>query len=221
MVFTSIAIINVVTSPANLLLALLPDTAGVMATFDRIQTYLVSPDREDKRQNFDHRSSGGQADGHAASTTGGSIDQVAVSIDHVTIRPALAADPVLKNISAALKEGHLVVVSGAVGTGKTTLVKALLGDLVPDSGVIRTAYGSIAYCSQTAWLINGTVQDAICGTPGNDDRVLDEAWYKRVVHACDLEEDFDQMPHRDQTVIGSRGLTLSGGQKQRVVSVSK
>lgn len=82
----------------------------------------------------------------------------------------------------------------------------------PDSGVIQAAHESIAYCSQTAWLINGTIKDAICGPPG-DDSALDGEWYERVVRACDLKEDLDQMPGGDQTVIGSRDVSLSGGQK--------
>lgn len=210
MAFTSLAIIDIVSTPANTLLGVLPEAASVIAAFDRIQTYLLSPDREDKREFLDKGSAKGEGD---------VVDRVAINLDNITIRLASTADPVLKNISAVLKKGNLVAVSGAVGTGKTTLVRALLGDLPPDSGVIQTAYGSIAYCSQTAWLVNGTVKEAICGPPGGDDG-LDEEWYKRVVHACDLNEDFDQMPGGDQTVVGSRGIALSGGQKQRVVSPS-
>jgi ATP-binding cassette, subfamily C (CFTR/MRP), member 1 len=214
--FTSLAIIDIVSTPANTLLGVLPDTASVIAAFDRIQTYLLSPSREDKREFLYKQYANGNSGNHAASAVSGSLDRVAINIDRVTIRPATTADPVLRDISTAFKKGNLVIVSGAVGTGKTTLVKAILGDLPPDSGAIQTTYGTIAYCSQTAWLINGTIKEAICGPPGNDSE-LDEEWYRRVVHACDLEEDFNQIPGGDATVIGSRGITLSGGQKQRVV----
>jgi len=210
MAFTSLAIINLVSSPANLLVSIVPEIAGIIAALDRLQTYLLSPDRDDKREFLDKRYTDG--------STTPPDEAVAMNIDHATIRPASTADPVLKDISTSLKKGHLVVVSGAVGTGKTTLAKALLGDLPPDSGVIQTAYGSVSYCSQTSWLINGTIQDAVLGPPGGD-AALDPEWYKRVLHACDLEEDLAQMPDGDQTVIGSRGITLSGGQKQRVVSI--
>ena len=217
--FTSLAIIDIVCSPANALLGVLPEAASVIAAFDRIQTYLLSPNRVDKREFLDKkRYTNGDSGGHVTFAPSDSLDGVAIKIDNVTIRPASTAGPVLRNISTAVKKGNLVIMSGAVGTGKTTLAKALLGDLPPDSGVIQTAYGSIAYCSQMAWLINGTVKDAICGPPG-DGSALDEEWYKRVVHACDLEEDLDQMPDGDRTVVGSRGITLSGGQKQRVVSI--
>lgn len=233
--FTSLAIIGMVSDPANTALVILPHAAAVFASLERIQTYLLSPDREDKRESLDKRyangGSHGVGNGDAPAQSNGSdaranaarpsspdngVDEIAINIQDVTIRPAATADPVLKNISAALKKGNLVVCSGAVGTGKTTLAKALLGDLPPDSGVIQTAYGSIAYCAQTAWIINGTIKDIIRGPPGNDDET-DEEWYQRVVHACDLQEDLDQLPEGDQTIVGSRGITLSGGQKQRVV----
>jgi ATP-binding cassette, subfamily C (CFTR/MRP), member 1 len=219
--FTSIAIIDIVASPANSLLGVMAEAAAVLAAFDRIQTYLLSSDREDKREFLDKRYSNGTSSSHVTLAADGSTspDRVAINIDQVTIRPASTADPVLKNISTVLKKGNLIIVSGAVGTGKTTLAKALLGDLPAVSGVIQTAYGPIAYCAQTPWLISGTIKEVICGPPG-DASLLDEEWYKRVVYACDLEEDLDQMPDGDQTVVGSRGITLSGGQKQRVVSIN-
>lgn len=214
MAFTSIAIISIIYMPANYLFVFMAKAATVVTAFDRIQTYLLSPDRKDMREILDK-----QYINDGSGTTDDSLDGIVVNIDHATIRPASTADPVLRNISTALKKGDIVVVSGAVGTGKTTLAKTLLGDLPPDSGIIQTAYRSVAYCSQTAWLINGTIKETICGL-SDDNEALDKEWYKRVIYACDLEEDFDQMPDGDQTIIGSRGITLSGGQKQRVVSIS-
>ncbi|KAM7217664.1 hypothetical protein V8F06_006919 [Rhypophila decipiens] len=230
--FTSLAVIGMVTGPANYIIVLMPNFAMFFAAYDRIQKYLLSPDREDKREYLDKRysnaSNGDTTSSHASEPSsdsdstmatligdGQGEESVAVAIENATIRPALTADPALKDISATFKKGSLIVCAGAVGTGKTTLAKALLGDLPPDSGVIKTAFGSISYCSQTAWLINGTIKDIIRGPPG-DTTELDEAWYGKVLHACDLEEDLQQLPDGDQTVVGSRGITLSGGQKQRV-----
>ncbi|KAK6206478.1 hypothetical protein LQW54_007771 [Pestalotiopsis sp. IQ-011] len=214
MAFTSLAIIDIVTTPANILLGILPEAASVIAAFDRIQSYLLSPDREDKRELLDTQCTDDNSESNegAASVP---LDQVSIRLDDVTVRPASTAGPILRNVSTVIQKGSLVIISGAVGTGKTSLAKAILGDLPPDAGVIQTAHLSIAYCSQAAWLINGTMREAICGPPG-DDLVPDEGWYERVVHACGLEEDLSQMPDGDQTVIGSRGTTLSGGQKQRV-----
>lgn len=230
--FTSLAVIGMVTSPANSIIVIMPNFAMFFAAYDRIQKYLLSPDRDDKRVFSDKRYTNGANGGaisdssvpssESPSTTATlngddqADDDAAISVTDATIRPASTADPALKDINTSFRKGSLIVCSGAVGTGKTTLAKALLGDLPPDSGVIKTAFGSIAYCSQTAWLINGTIKDIIRGPPG-DVSELDETWYKRVLHACDLGEDLDQLPDGDETVVGSRGITLSGGQKQRVV----
>lgn len=214
MVFTSIAIIEIIATPANSLLGILPEVASILAAFTRIQTFLMIPTRDDKRKFIETAFS---ASGHGpVSAPTEPTDKTVVRLENASIRPASTADLVLKNISAFWKRGDLVVISGTVGAGKTSLAKALLGELSQDSGSIQTAYKTVAYCSQVAWLINGTVKEVICGLHGNQ-KTLDEAWYRRVVHACDLDEDLRRLPEGDQSVIGSRGITLSGGQKQRIV----
>jgi ATP-binding cassette, subfamily C (CFTR/MRP), member 1 len=219
LVFTSLAMIEMVTSPATSLLILVPNVASYIAGFDRIQKYLTSPDRQDKREILDAKYTNAASSymdtGDSNTPSAGNSDDLAVSMNETTIRPASTADPVLKNISMRFKKGSLVVCVGPVGTGKTTLAKALLGDLSPDTGAIQTAFNSIAYCAQTAWLTNGTIQAIIQGPPG--DHKPDQTWYKRVLYTCDLEKDLLQLPNGDQTLVGSRGITLSGGQKQRVV----
>ncbi|KAL5315383.1 hypothetical protein ACEPPN_016250 [Leptodophora sp. 'Broadleaf-Isolate-01'] len=229
MAFTSLAIVGMVTSPANTVLTMSAHMASAIASFDRIQSYLAGLDREDKRENImssnprsDVRDqTGGRFATHpddslsAPSIEGGALEDVALSIVDATIRPSSNSNPVLRNITTTIKQGSLVVCCGAVGTGKTSLVKALLGDLPTEMGVIKTAVGLVAYCSQTPWLPSGTIKSIIQG-PLELDHAADEAWYRRVVEACDLGEDLHQLPDGDQTVIGSRGITLSGGQKHRL-----
>ncbi|KAM3502929.1 hypothetical protein MY10362_004526 [Beauveria mimosiformis] len=187
MVFTSLAIIDIVATPANNLLGILPEVASVLASFDRIQTYLMIPRRVDRRQ-FIETIIPVSGQGPVSALPGAPISKRAVELDNISIRPASTADLVLKNISTVWKRGDLVVISGSVGSGKTSLAKALLGELSQDSGVIQTAYKTVAYCAQAAWLVNGTAKEVICG-PGHGRRTFDEE--------C-------------------RGITLSGGQKQRI-----
>ena len=227
--FTSIAIIGMVTLPANMFMVLLVNLASIISSADRVQKYLLTPDRVDQRiftKSSQHAVNGSyQANGDTEalaqqlSVDDDSEEDSILTIDEATVRPAPTADPVLKSINLAVKPGSLVVCSGAVGTGKTTLAKAILGDLPPDSGVISASIGRIAYCAQSPWLINGTVKRLICG-PDSQGQV-DEEWYRKVVQACDLEEDLEQLPNGDETIIGSRGITLSGGQRQRVVSIAE
>lgn len=71
----------------------------------------------------------------------------------------------------------------------------------------------VAYCSQTPWLANSSVMENIIGFS-----TYEKDWYDKVVSACALEKDIEQLPHGRHTVVGSQGVALSGGQKQRLVS---
>lgn len=119
-------------------------------------------------------------------------------------------DPVLKNINLRLKKSTLTAIVGPVGSGKSSLISAFLGEMERRSGRVNTV-GKIAYVSQQAWIQNATLQDNILfGKP------LNLAFYNKVVEACALKPDFDMLPAGDQTEIGEKGINLSGGQKQRV-----
>ncbi|XP_076436012.1 ATP-binding cassette sub-family C member 5-like [Babylonia areolata] len=117
---------------------------------------------------------------------------------------------VLINISFTLKKGQLLGVCGSVGSGKSSLIQAILGRMDKLSGSICVG-GTIAYVPQQAWIMNATARDNILfGTPYNEDR------YSKVVEACALQADFASMVSGDLTEIGERGINLSGGQKQRL-----
>ncbi|KAG0663039.1 Transporter of the ATP-binding cassette (ABC) [Maudiozyma exigua] len=132
----------------------------------------------------------------------------------------------LRNLNINFKIGKLNVVIGPTGSGKTSLLMALLGemhlsggkiivpsldarqDLVTDSQGLTN---SIAYCSQSAWLLNDTVRNNILFN-----NRYDETRYEAVVEACSLRRDFEILKAGDKTEIGEKGITLSGGQKQRI-----
>ncbi|XP_073949376.1 multidrug-Resistance like Protein 1 isoform X4 [Choristoneura fumiferana] len=120
------------------------------------------------------------------------------------------ADLTLKNITMSVPKGSLVAVVGAVGSGKSSLLSAFLGEMNKISGRVNT-HGSIAYVPQQAWIQNATLQDNILfGKP------LVMQKYSDVIGMCALKPDFDMLPGGDQTEIGEKGINLSGGQKQRV-----
>lgn len=104
----------------------------------------------------------------------------------------------------------LSAIVGAVGTGKSTLLNAILGELELDAGAL-VVNGSISYSAQDPWLFNGTVRNNIIFV---DD--FDQQRYNTVVKVCALQEDFQQFPQGDGTIIGEKGISLSGGQKARV-----
>uniref|UniRef100_A0A672SJN2 Multidrug resistance-associated protein 1 n=1 Tax=Sinocyclocheilus grahami TaxID=75366 RepID=A0A672SJN2_SINGR len=106
--------------------------------------------------------------------------------------------------------GAFVAVVGHVGSGKSSLLSALLGEMQKQEGSVSIK-GSVAYVPQQAWIQNATLKDNILfGRDGKD------SWYQKVVEACALLPDLEILPGGDSTEIGEKGVNLSGGQKQRV-----
>ncbi|KAH9013251.1 ABC transporter [Lactarius hengduanensis] len=116
----------------------------------------------------------------------------------------------LKDIDLRVLRGQLVAIVGAVGSGKTSLLQGLIGDMRRTEGSVRVG-GSAAYCSQSAWIQNATIRDNICFG-----RAFEAERYWKAVHDACLEPDLDVLPNGDMTEVGERGISLSGGQKQRV-----
>ncbi|ETN15412.1 hypothetical protein PPTG_21936 [Phytophthora nicotianae INRA-310] len=116
----------------------------------------------------------------------------------------------LSNITFTLQPGTLTVIVGPVGSGKSSLINAVLGEMHQIKG-IRVVQGDAAYASQQAWIQNQTVRDNILFG-----EQYDAQHYHRVVKACQLLPDFEMLEQGDQTEIGERGINLSGGQKARV-----
>ena len=121
---------------------------------------------------------------------------------------------VLRDISLSIRISQLSMIIGPVACGKSTLLKALLGETPSSQGFVYVSTTEVAFCDQTPWLINGSVQRNILGFSN-----FDGPYYNAVVHACGLEEDLAAFPMGDQSLVGSKGITLSGGQKQRLVKL--
>ncbi|XP_061370562.1 ABC transporter C family member 14-like [Gastrolobium bilobum] len=116
----------------------------------------------------------------------------------------------LKVEELEIKKGDHAAVVGTVGSGKSSLLASVLGEMFKISGKVRVC-GTIAYVAQTSWIQNATIQENILfGLPMNREK------YREVIRVCCLEKDLEMMEYGDQTEIGERGINLSGGQKQRV-----
>ncbi|CAI9771063.1 unnamed protein product [Fraxinus pennsylvanica] len=117
---------------------------------------------------------------------------------------------VLEDVNFEIRKGELAAIVGTVGSGKSSLLAAVLGELRKTSGKVRVC-GTTACVAQTSWIQNATIQENILfGSPMDSER------YNRVIQVCSLEKDLEIMEHGDQTEIGERGINLSGGQKQRI-----
>ncbi|XP_029460595.1 multidrug resistance-associated protein 4 [Rhinatrema bivittatum] len=118
--------------------------------------------------------------------------------------------PTLHNISCIVRPGELLAVIGPVGAGKSSLLSAVLGELPKDQGFVDVR-GRVGYVSQQPWVFSGSVRSNILfGKEYVRDR------YEKVLRACALKKDLQQLQDGDLTMIGDRGVTLSGGQKARV-----
>lgn len=117
----------------------------------------------------------------------------------------------LSNLKMTVPRGSFVALVGQVGSGKTSIMEALAGEMRKTRGDVRLG-GTIAYAPQTPWITNGTVKDNVVF--GNEP--VDDERYARCLRACALEHDIATLAHQDRTEIGERGINLSGGQKARV-----
>uniref|UniRef100_A0A669DGK9 ABC-type glutathione-S-conjugate transporter n=1 Tax=Oreochromis niloticus TaxID=8128 RepID=A0A669DGK9_ORENI len=116
----------------------------------------------------------------------------------------------VSSVNLDIEPGRLVAVVGAVGSGKSSLMSALLGEMHSTKGFINIR-GSLAFVPQQAWIQNVTLKDNILfGSPHEEEN------FKKVIQACALAPDLELLPGGDLTEIGEKGINLSGGQKQRV-----
>lgn len=117
---------------------------------------------------------------------------------------------VLYQVSMEVRSNQLLMVTGPVGSGKSSLLMAILGEIPTTEGKIKV-HGRTAYVSQIPWIFSGSIRDNIVfGRPFDDTR------YYRILEICDLQKDIKCFPNGDLTIIGQRGVGLSGGQRARV-----
>ncbi|CAM6097000.1 unnamed protein product [Calypogeia fissa] len=116
----------------------------------------------------------------------------------------------LKGINIAVSKGQLTAIVGSVGSGKSSLLQAIIGEMeIVDGGFLIN--GTVSYAPQQPWIINDTIKNNILFASD-----YDEARYRRIVTACALDHDISIMPAGDDTEIGEKGVNISGGQKARI-----
>lgn len=116
----------------------------------------------------------------------------------------------LQKINFLVNKGHLVVIVGPPGSGKTPLLMAILGEIPRLRGFLRIN-GRLSYATQQPWVFQATVKDNILF--GCD---YDRSRYSKVIKSCDLTKDLDSFPQSDMTIVGDCGYELSYGQKTKI-----
>ncbi|KAJ7284389.1 multidrug resistance-associated ABC transporter [Mycena rebaudengoi] len=116
----------------------------------------------------------------------------------------------LKDLKFRVPKGGFVAIVGKVGSGKSSILQALIGEMRRTAGKVVFG-GTTAYVPQSAWIQNATVRENIVFG-----QVDDEEKFRQIIRACSLEHDLEMLPNGEETEIGERGINLSGGQKARV-----
>ncbi|KAJ3497323.1 hypothetical protein NLG97_g1994 [Lecanicillium saksenae] len=201
--YAILAVVTLLADPLARLIGLLPYGAAGLACFSRIQDYLTQDELQDPRRISSHSHQGS----HLASAQPAlhfiDLRGINVTMDLTGI--------ILRNASIVIRPGEITMIDGGVGCGKSTLLNVMLGEMPLRNGTAALSTRSIAFAGQKPWLLNTTIRLNIIGH-----NAYNAIIYTRVVHICDLNTDFDQLPGGDQTVVGSGGCQLSGGQKQRI-----
>lgn len=221
-VFSSMAIFNSLRSPLTYLPVCLGMAVDAWASMQRIQEYLLEEEHEvfevdptlesaihieDATFTWEKQVSNG-----SAPAAGNKISGKMETEKHGSSATLVDEEQPfsLNHVNMDIERGELIAVIGGVGSGKTSLLSALTGDMRKTDGSVVWG-GTKAVCAQYAWIQNATVKDNIIFGSR-----VDEEWYRIVVHACSLTTDFETLPNGDATEIGERGINLSGGQKQRI-----
>ncbi|XP_031495021.1 ABC transporter C family member 10-like [Nymphaea colorata] len=195
-VFTSIATLRLVQDPVRSIPYVLGVTIQAKVAFTRIVNFLDAPEL---------------GTGLIERDISGTDHEYSIYIKSATLAWEVETQkPTLRNVSVVVKPGQRVAICGEVGSGKSSLLAAILGEVPIIDGHLQV-FGTIAYVSQTPWIQSGTIRDNILFGS-----CMNEKKYEEVVRKCSLEKDLEMLPFGDLTEIGERGVNLSGGQKQRI-----
>ncbi|XP_064537337.1 multidrug resistance-associated protein 1 isoform X6 [Drosophila montana] len=190
--FVSLSLFNILRFPLTMLPMLITNLVQTQVSVQRINKFLNSEELDPN--NVQHDSSKPHP----------------MSIENGHFSWGDEDETTLKNINMQVPKNNLVAIVGTVGSGKSSVIQALLGEMEKISGTVNTV-GKMAYVPQQAWIQNATVRDNILfGKP------YDRKRYNKVIDACALRTDIEILSAGDLTEIGEKGINLSGGQKQRI-----
>ncbi|RAK99825.1 P-loop containing nucleoside triphosphate hydrolase protein [Aspergillus ibericus CBS 121593] len=210
--FTVLALIALVVQPIQVFVHGITQIGVALGCIKRIQDYLLLPEVETGNTTYN-------SDDHTtAKVVPSSVFELEVlpmkgkclSVHNASFKYADATTPILTKVNIEIHPSTLTIVTGPTGSGKSSLLKGLIGAVPCVSGSYQKSV-AMAYCAQDPWLPNVSVRELVLGPS-----YYDEAWYNAVLHACALDEDISTFSEGDKACIGSGGTTLSGGQKQRL-----
>lgn len=212
-----------ISSPLADILMGLPAWTGAFGALSRIQAYLRQEEVQDLREILpeenhpDSTSSTGVDRGNSAGLRNRQQKPPSNNSVKMTLLSVLASNSksVLRDVSLVIPHGHTTMFAGPVGCGKSSLLRAIAGQVKLSAGSIAVRTKKIAYCAQKPWIRNTTIRGNVIGGNANN-----SVLYAQVLAVCALKQDLDNLPLGDETLCGSEGCKLSGGQKSRIVCAS-
>lgn len=145
------------------------------------------------------------------------VHTIGIKLTSVDAHYDILQHPTLKSISLDIKPGESVAIVGGVGSGKSSLLLSVLGELkmskgdISFTGIKEGKKPKLAYLPQEAYIVNATLLENILFG-----QKFDSAEIRKAVHHSVLEKDLKSWTSGLRTEIGEKGVNLSGGQKQRV-----
>nr|POE65317.1 atp-dependent bile acid permease [Quercus suber] len=213
--FTALSLFSLLRIPLDQLADMVAHVQEAKVSVDRVEEYLTEPETDKYKQ----------LEANELDANG----EPMIGFDLATFSWGSwdTDDFKMLDLNMRFRVGQLNVIVGPTGSGKTSLLMALLGEMTlcegsvhlpssnsrenPKPSPVTGLTESVAYCAQQAWLVNGTIKENIIfASDWNAQR------YKKVIVACSLQRDLEILDDGDQTLVGEKGVTLSGGQKQRI-----
>lgn len=216
-VFPGLTLLNILSRPILLFPSVITYITEAVVALERISAFLSAPEVDPKLIEV------------GSANEGDSLDIKNTSFlwekPRITETQTVAEDDdftghkyALRGINMKVCKGEFVCVVGRVGSGKSSFLSSILGQLDAVDSVHPSVSprsvklnGTIGYCSQNPWIMNASVKENI--TFGHK---FDESYYEQTIEACQLLPDLKILPDGDETQVGEKGISLSGGQKARL-----
>ncbi|CDK29420.1 unnamed protein product [Kuraishia capsulata CBS 1993] len=213
-VFASLTLFNLLSGQISLFPVAMSSASDALIALERVRDYLQASEVEDEDPGF-HELAFDPNEEHSVQIKDAVFEWTSYAekpeekITDTAVPTSDSKFSGLQNINLDIKSGEFVVITGLIGSGKSSLLSAIFGVMPRTQGEV-TIRGSQLLCG-APWIQNTTVRENILfGQPF----VLEK--YRRVIAACALTSDLDLLEAGDHTEIGERGVTLSGGQKARI-----
>lgn len=132
---------------------------------------------------------------------------------------------IIDNLSLEISFGEIVGIIGQSGAGKSTLIDIITGLLIPSKGKViidgnetnfneKNWQNQIGYIPQEIYLFDDTIKANIAF--GIDKNKINYEHLNQAIKLAELDKFINDLPEKENTQVGDRGIKLSGGQKQRI-----